>query len=114
MTALYADLELPLAPLVHRPVDTTLTLAQRYARFIEDNPAVLDVFERLAEQWFDAGNYRVGAKFLAEQARWISGLQMPGEAWAVNNSYVAFLSRDLLARHPEWSDRILTRAQKAA
>lgn len=113
MTATYADLELDLQPLVHRPTDTRLTLAERYQQFAADNPQVLDLYEHLARRWFDAGNYRVGMKFLAEQARWVTGLQMPGEQWAVNNSYTAFYARALLERRPEWAGRILLRAQKA-
>lgn len=108
------QLALDLAPLVHRPVDTRLSLAERYAQFAADNPQVLDLYERLAQQWFDAGNNRVGMKFLAEQARWITGLQMPGEQWAVNNSYTAFFARALLAKRPEWSGCILTRHQPSA
>jgi hypothetical protein len=113
MTAVQ-QLELDLPALVHRPLDTRLSLAEQFQNFHADNPAVADLYESLAQQWFDAGNYRCGMKFLAEQARWITGLQMPGEGWAVNNSYTAFYARVLLGRRPEWADRILTRVQKAA
>lgn len=114
MTATYADLELPLAPLVHRPVDSRKSLPERFADFHADNPHVADALERLAEQWFAAGNQRGSTKAFIERLRWESGIQTSGGEYRLDNSLTAFYSRLLLERHPEWSDRILTRAQKAA
>jgi len=107
------QLTLDLAPLVEPTYEPDLSLAERYAVFIAANQNVLDVFEALTAQWLNAGHERVGMKAIAERARWESGLRMSDE-WKINNSFVAFIARDLLARRPEWSDAISTRTQKAA
>jgi len=102
-----------LEPLVQPDYAPELTLAERYAAFIASNPGVLDAFEHTAAQWLDAGHARVGMKAVAERIRWETGVRME-QAWKVNNSYVAFIARDLIARRPEWADRIETRTQRAA
>lgn len=109
-----AQMELDLQPLVAPEYEAHLTLAERYQAFIAANPSVLDAFERVAGEWLDAGNARVGMKAVAEQIRWSTGIRLGSEGWRVNNSFVAFIARDLIARRPEWHDRIETRAQKAA
>lgn len=109
----YVDLELPLAPLVHRPTDTRLSLPERFAQFHSDNPHVADALEALAAQWFAAGNQRVGMKALYERLRWESGLRTTGGAYRLNNDWPAFYARLLLEAHPEWTGRILTRAAAA-
>lgn len=113
LRARYADPMLDLSPLVEPTYEPEQSLADRYAAFISANPNVLDVFEALTAQWLNAGHDRVGLKAVAEKARWESGLRMSAE-WKINNSFVAFIARDLLVRRPEWSNAITTRAQRAA
>ena len=107
------QLALDLAPLVHRPLDTRLTLAQRFAQFHADNPHVADALEQLAAQWFDAGNQRGSTKAFIERLRWESGIRTGGGEYLLNNSLTAFYSRLLLERRPEWTGRILTRKSEA-
>lgn len=108
MTATLFDLEL-----VTPDYAPELTLAERYAAFKAENPAVLDAFEAVAAEWLEAGHARVGMKAVAERIRWETGIRM-GTSWKVNNSFVAFIARDLISRRPEWSERIETRVQRAA
>ncbi len=100
-----------LAPLV-TPDYTELTLPERYAAFRAANPQVLDAFEATAAEWLNAGHARVGMKAVAERIRWETGIHMGESGWKVNNSFVAFIARDLLHRRPEWRGRIETRTQK--
>lgn len=102
-----------LAPLVTPDYAPELTLAERYAAFKAANPQVLDAFEALTSEWLAAGHARVGMKAVAERARWETGIRT-SEAWKVNNSFVAFIARDLIARRPEWAGAIETREQRAA
>lgn len=104
---------LDLHPLVLPDYEPELTLPERYQAFIAANPAVLDAFEAVAAEWLDAGHARVGMKAVAERIRWETGVRMSA-AWKVNNSFVAFIARDLIQRRPEWAERIETRQQKAA
>lgn len=107
------QLALDLADLVTPDYEPEASLADRFAAFHGANPHIADVFESLIEQWLVAGNERVGMKAVAEVLRWEAGLRMPGEAWAINNSYIAFYAREMLRRRPEWSDRIQTRSAVA-
>lgn len=90
-----------------------LTLAERYQAFRAANPHVLDAFEALTEQWLNAGHKRVGMKAVAERCRWEAGVRSSETDWRINNSYVSFIARDLVARRPEWADAIEFRQQKA-
>ncbi len=107
-----SDTLFDIAPLVAPDYEPELTLADRYAAFRDANPHVLDAFEAVAAQWL-AGHQRVGMKAVAERIRWETGIRT-GDAWKVNNSFVAFIARDLLERRPEWRSRIETRTQRAA
>lgn len=106
------QLALPLTPLTQPDYHPDLTLAERFAAFHESNPSVADSLEQIAAQWL-VDHDRVGMKFVGEIARWQAGIQMPGESWAINNSYLAFYARLMIQRHPEWSDAIHLRRAEA-
>lgn len=94
--------------------EPTMTLAERFQLWHRTNPHVADLLERLAEQWFAAGNVKCSAKALTERARWEGGLVTQGDTWKINNSFVAFYARLLVERRPEWSGRFEFRTQRAA
>lgn len=100
------QLTLDLSPLTEPDYAPHLTIAERFAIFHQQNPHVADTLELLAEQWFRAGHTRVGIKALYERARWESGVTTAGDVWRLNNDWTAHYSRLLLARRPEWADRI--------
>ncbi len=106
MTA--TQLELPIADLVTPDYAPEATLAERFAEFHAANSHVADALEQLAEQWLARHN-RVGMKALWERLRWESGIRTDGKPYALNNNWPAFYSRLLIARRPEWADRIQTR-----
>lgn len=107
------QLALNLSPLVVPIQHKGLTIEERFNRFYAANPHVADAFEALAAQWL-ARHSKVGAKAIAEQLRWRSGIETQGEPWKINNSLVALYARLLLDRHPEWKGRIEIRERKAA
>ena len=113
MTATYVDLALDLSPLTEPDYTPTMSLADRFAAFHEQNPHVADALEALADQWLATGHSKVGMKALAERVRWESGIQTTGEPWRINNSHVAFYARLLIERRPEWADAIETRRAQA-
>ena len=79
------------------------------AQWIDANPRAMDIFERMAMRRVDARK-RFGMKQLAEVVRWEMTIDMqPGEDFKVNNNYVSYLARWLIAKHPELSDLIETR-----
>ena len=107
------QLTLDLAPLVTPDYAPDLTPSQRFAEFHSQNPHVADLLERLAADWFAAGNSKVGVKALTEQARWASGLATTSEPWRINNTHVAFYADLLIQRNPDWETRIDRRRRTA-
>lgn len=108
MTTTYVDLPLDLSPLTEPDYSPEASLADRFAEFHRCNPHVADALEQLADQWLARHN-RVGMKALWERLRWESGIRTDGKPYALNNNWPAFYSRLLIARRPEWADRIQTR-----
>lgn len=103
-----------LAPLTEPDYAPDLTITERFDAFHEANPHVADALETLAEQWFAAGRPKVGVKALVERLRWEAGIQTVGDPYRINNVFTAHYARLLIARRPEWADRIETRALRAA
>ena len=103
------QLALDLPALVVPEYEPEMTLVERYVAWSEVNGHVIAEFERRTAQLVAAGRRRVGMKMVAEAIRFDMSVRSDGEPWAVNNSYVALIARDLIERHPEWADFIETR-----
>lgn len=116
MTATYADLELDLSPLSTPDLTPEMTLAERFDAFHKANPWVADALEALAVDWLAHGGRRIGVKALAETLRWHHQRSTRDETstFKINNSYVSYYSRLLIARRPVLAEYIETRVQKAA
>ena len=104
---------LDLSPLVIPDHEPEATIAERYSAWIAANPWVLDAMERLIADWLDAGHKRAGIKQFWEVLRWEYG-RTQGNEFKANNDYTSRISRDLIARHPDWQAAIETRALRAA
>lgn len=115
MTATTEQLSIPLhlAPLKPVAYEPEATNADKWAAFHSSNPHVADALEHLAEQWFAAGNTRVGVRALWERLRWEVGVVTSESAPSLNNNYPPFYSRLLLDRRPEWVGRIRQRKAQA-
>jgi hypothetical protein len=93
---------LELIGMIEPEVEPESTIQERSEAFDRANPAVYRELRRLAFILLDRGHKRFGVKMLAEQLRWqwyerttdISGYKL-------NNTYVAFYARKLMACEPE-------------
>lgn len=92
------------------------TITERFNRFHEDNPQVANDLERMAREWFAAGNRRVSVQMLWEVLRWVKGAQgvKTEEPYRLNDNFRGRYARLLIARNPEWADRINTRELRTA
>jgi hypothetical protein len=109
------QLALEFPDLVTPDYEPEMTLADKFAAFHAANPHVADALEHLAEEWFAAGNQRIGVKALFERLRWEAGVRTAAsDGYVLNNNHTAFYGRLLLDRHPEWAGRIAVREQRAA
>ena len=83
-----------------------LTLRQKAEAWVEKYPGGFALFEELARKRV-AIQKPFGAKALAEAVRWELAFRAgPEEEFAVNNSYVSYIARLLIERHPEWEKYI--------
>ena len=107
-----SQLALDLTPLTEPLYLPTDSIADRFVAFHEENPHVANALEALAAQWL-IRHKKVGMKALVERLRWESGIQTDGDVWRLNNSFTSHYARLLLARRPDWADRIETRVLRA-
>ena len=101
------------APLVSPDHEPEATIEERWTAWRTANPWVLDALEHLAADWLNARHSRIGVKALWEVIRWQYG-QTTGDTFKANNDFTSRAARDLIARRPEWADRIETRTLRAA
>ena len=79
------------------------------AIWIATHPDAMALFESLALRRAQRGQ-RFGMKQLAEVVRWEMAVRLQkGDMFKINNSHVAHLGRELIARHPRLSEFIETR-----
>lgn len=76
------------------------TLDERFARWIEANPAVLEVFIERAEQYRSQGRKKIGAKRIVEDMRWDERLWTAGDPFKINNVFVSRLARLAVSQRP--------------
>lgn len=89
------------------------TIAERFARFHDENPGVYRALLLLARQARTAGMRKVGIAMLYEVARWRFALATKGDVYRLNNSYRSRYVRKLTAEHPELAYLFETRKLKS-
>jgi hypothetical protein len=109
MTQLTFDLQ-PLVTPDHEPESS---IQDRFEGWSSANPWVLDVLERLVDDWLSAGHSRVGVKQVWEVLRWQYGATT-GDTFKANNSYTSRAARALIDRRPDLASVIETRELRAA
>lgn len=107
-----AQLSLDLSPLREPDYSPEATIQERYEAFMAANPWVLTECERLAANLIAKGQKRIGVKQLWEVIRY--GYRDTFSAdFKANNNYTSRVARDLIERHPSWSEYIELRALRA-
>lgn len=89
------------------------TLRDRAHRWMRENPEAMRHFAAFAEQLRSRGR-RFGIGFLTERVRWEMTVRGAGEDFKVNNSYRAYVARELIANDPRLAGHIKCRVTKAA
>jgi len=94
-------------------VPKTATLEERALAFHEANPKVYQELRRLALTLYYRGHKHFGCKMLIEQMRWNWAERTSDmSGFKLNNSYVAFYARLLMAQEPELVGVFNTRTTK--
>lgn len=70
-------------------------LYRQYRRWLNGNPQVFILFEKLANQIRDAGHEKYSAWTLVQIMRWHSDLERTDQ-YKISNNYIACLARDLI------------------
>jgi hypothetical protein len=91
------------------------TAKQRFERFNEVNPKVLQTLEWMAGEVWERGRRRIGIKTLIENLRWNFWLETddPNSDFKINNDYTSFYARLIIELHPEWEGLFEMRTQHA-
>ncbi len=71
-------------------------------KWMDEHPDGMRLFEEMAMQAASRGR-RFGAKALAERIRWEFNITRNETDFKVNNSYVSWIARELIRRHPHLS-----------
>lgn len=88
-------------------------LEQRYRQWIDGHPDVLNLFCRFAREAVERGR-RFGIKLLVERVRWELSMTLVADAdgFKLNNTYTAYLARDVARLVPGVADLIEFRRVK--
>ena len=84
-------------PQIRRP----LTAQDRFEEWLRENPRIVDLFLRYAREAQAAGMRHYGVKAIAERVRWHVRVEMKGDEWKINNSFMSRLARELVRREPK-------------
>lgn len=87
-----------------------LTIDERAAIWIAENPEPCRLFEKFALEAIAAGRAKIGAKALAEHVRWDSWVK--GTDYRMNNDAVALLARRFMQKYPQHGKVFETRGNK--
>jgi hypothetical protein len=100
-----------------RTIDEILNLPtteQRFADFHEANPLVYSELVKAARQFRQqTGRQRCGMSLLFGRVRWVLSLQTKGDVFRLNNDYLPFYSRLVMAQEPDLAGMFDTRRSVA-
>jgi hypothetical protein len=85
-----------------------------FAEFHEANPHVYDELVKAARLFREqTGRDKCGMSLLFGRARWVLSLQTSGDAFRLNNNFVPFYSRLVMAQEPDLAGMFDTRRSVA-
>lgn len=86
----------------------------KYRIWIERNQNVMDLFEQFALDALKRGR-RFGVQQIAERVRWeVRQTWEASDSFKMNNSHLALIARDLIAKYPALAGLIETRQRRTA
>ena len=93
------------------PESSELTLEDRFRKFDSENPQVYEAFQGIASQLLARGRKQHGARAILERVRWDFSLATTGDEFKINNNYVAFYARKLIAQDSRFVNFFALRVQ---
>ncbi len=91
----------------------TTKLDAEFDDFHAKNPAVFEMFYRFAQQAYESGRKRIGAKMIAERIRWETAISPTSPDYKVNNSYISRYARLCAQKYPELGNLFTMRKLKS-
>lgn len=86
----------PEGPMDPRP------MGEKIDEFLADNPGFVDLCATFTRQFLrNTGATNVGVQAVIERVRWERAIQTKSEHFKVNNSFASYLSRLIMAVHPD-------------
>lgn len=91
-----------------------VSLEERFAAFLRDNPHAMDRFCELALEAIRKGHTRWSGDAIVHVMRWLEGVPTKGDEYRFDNSYVSLMVRVFQERYPEHSAFFVTKKRRAA
>ena len=85
------------------------SLDLRFARFVRENPDIVNEFERRALRLIAVGRDHFSADAILHAIRFDTALATKGDVFAINNDFSSRLARWFAERHPEHAAFFSTR-----
>lgn len=93
--------------------DIDKNLLSRFKDYHINNPHVYQKFRDLAFKMRETGKRKYSAWTIINQIRWDHDLNTVGDAFQINNDFIALYARLLIYRHPEFANFFELRGMKA-
>jgi hypothetical protein len=92
-----------------------VTLKERFQRYHAENPHIYEALRRFAFEARHAGRTRIGLKLLYNRVRWDTTVAAKdGTGFKLDDRYVGYYSRLLMAQEPELRGMFKLRRLKEA
>jgi hypothetical protein len=85
---------------------------ERFLQYNEKNPHVYELFKKYSLEAKNAGRKRFSVWLIANRIRWYTNIETTGKDFKINNDYLAFYSRLLIAENPDLDGLFLMKKMK--
>lgn len=90
------------------------SIAEQFATFNDENPAVYAALVRLAREWVaSTGRHKLGIKTLFERTRWEIAMTTTDPDFKLNNNFTAYYARLIMLREPDLAEMFTLRRSAA-
>lgn len=76
-------------------------LRTRFTVWKVQNPHVVEMFFRFADEAWESGVRPIGAKLITERLRWETVMASKGDPFKINNNFTAYLAREYVKAKPD-------------
>ncbi len=88
----------------------SLSVRDRFVIYHRDNPRIFELFKKFAYEALNSGRPRFSSWAIINRIRWEVDIETnSGDGFKISNDFIAYYSRLLIHRHPEFKGFITVR-----